>query len=881
MKSRVLLFFILISYVQGIHAQGNQESTGLQFDSAVQMPYDRYLQPAGTQVTFGDPALENHALDCSLSKDGSWLAIEARNSIEIYSIAESKIIFEYAMTDFPGVHDLNNCYSGITWEVIDNHHFVFWTAQSRRYNISYLIMAEWDGSKMVISKYFPYTALPPAEKSLANEFIISPESGNYYLYVVLNGNNQIIKQSLENRDTVWIQPTGVAPYGIVKCANRLYVTNWGGRIPDPGDKNVAGVPWGEARVDPRTGATREGSVSVIDMNTGKTIKEIMVGLHPNEIISDRRGEYVYVTNSNSDNVSVISTATNEVSETIPVRLDPTNNPFFGDSPDGLALSVNQKTLYVANGMDNALAVINLGKNACSRSKLTESSVAGFIPTAAYPSGISVSKNRQLYVCNLESEGADVRYTKDSGRVEAFNSHHMWASVSVIGVPGKKQLDNYTNSVIALNQLSRLAQTKLKPREDVKPVPVPERIGEPSVFKHVLYIIKENRTYDQVLGDMKEGNGSEELCNFGREVTPNTHKIVKDFVLMDNFYVSGKCSAEGHQWTDASIVSDYIEKNMRAWFRSYPHVQKDALVYSPTGFIWDNAIKYGKSVRIYGEASSPVFDNSLKWKDVYNDFLTGKPFQFTNETAIAPVRGILDPNYPAFDSHTIPDVLRAAAFIKELKNYESMPGDQLPQLMIMALPADHTAGMRPDYPRPKSMVADNDLALGRIVEALSHSRFWENTAIFVVEDDSQDGWDHVSAYRTVCMVISPYSRIPETVHTRYDQPSIVRTIEQILGMQPMNIQDALATPMFDCFTGKKDLAGYESVPNLTPLDDMNPSLSGLNGKALKFAKISMESQFDHIDSGNDDLLNRIIWYATMNNIPYPSKFAGSDLDEDEK
>ena len=269
--------------------------------------------------------------------------------------------------------------------------------------------------------------------------------------------------------------------------------------------------------------------------------------------------------------------------------------------------------------------------------------------------------------------------------------------------------------------------------------MPERIGEPSVFKHVLYIIKENRTYDQVLGDVPEGDGEPSLCIFGKDVTPNAHKLVGEFGLMDNYHVSGKSSAEGHQWTDASIVTDYIEKNMRAWFRSYPHVQTDALVYAPTGFLWDNATRHGKTVKIYGEACIPQFDPKLGWKDVYQGFKQGKPFEFNNVTTIGPVRDLLSDTYPGYDHHAVPDVLRADAFIKELKNYEAEDGDRLPQLMIMALPNDHTAGSNPAYPTPRAMVADNDLALGRIVEAISHSRFWKNTLILVTEDDSQAGW----------------------------------------------------------------------------------------------------------------------------------------------
>jgi YVTN family beta-propeller protein len=614
---------------------------------------------------------------------------------------------------------------------------------------------------------------------------------------------------------------------------------------------------------------------------GKIIKEVIVGLHPNEIISDKGGQFVYVTNSNSDNVSVINTGSDEVSETISVRLQPEINPFFGDSPVGLCLSANGKLLYVANGMDNAIAVVQLGRKATVKGKENDSRITGFIPTGAYPASICISNSKYLYISNLEARGVRLGLMIENTTNVVYNSHHMLASVSVIQSPGKKTLRAYTDTVIAVNDLSRATMAMDKPRESVEPLPVPERIGEPSLFKHVVYIIKENRTYDQILGDMKEGDGDPELCIYGAGVTPNTHKLAKEFMLLDNYNVSGKCSADGHQWSDASIVTDYIEKNMRAWFRSYPHVQTDALVYAPTGFLWDNATKHGKKVRIYGEASAPVFNKVLSWTDVYNGFLNGEKLEFRNLTTIEPVRKILCQTYPSYGNHNIPDILRADAFIKELKDFEAMEGDQLPELMILALPNDHTAGTRPDFPTPNAMVADNDLALGRIVEAITKSRFWENTVIFVTEDDSQDGWDHVSAYRTVGLVLSPYSRFKNTNHTYYAQPSMIRTIEQILGLPPMNIQDAIANPMTDCFSLEKDLTPYEPVPNIVPLDEMNPQLNSLNGKALHFAKKSLLPEFDGIDSGNDDLLNRILWFASKGNIPYPVRYQGKDNEEEEE
>ena len=846
------------------------------------LPYNRIIQPAGMQIFFGDRSLENHSMDAALSPDHKWLAVEERYSIVFISTLDKRVAFVLDNDTYADLQGGMNTYSGITWHIGDKGPEVYWSTIGKG-NRSYVVSARWDGTKAAFGRMIEYKTVPPAKLALPNEILITKESSKEYLYVLLNGNNKVIKQDFLTGDTIWSVDSGVAPYGLTMASGKLYVTNWAGRNPETGDDEVAGVPWGAARVNNKTsgGATREGSVAVIDPASGKIIKDIIVGLHPNSIISDKSGKFVYVTNSNSDNVSVINTSDDNIAETVSVRLQPAINPFFGDSPNALCLTPDEKNLYVANGMDNALAVIRLGKKAAVKANDQNSSVIGFIPTGAYPSAICVLKSGYIYVCNLEAAGARVELTSKTTKNTVYNSHNMLASISVLRAPTGKTLQSYTDTVIAINNLSRATLSMEKPRENAIPKAVPDRIGEPSLFKHVVYIIKENRTYDQVLGDMKQGDGDPGLCIYGSEITPNAHKLSEEFLLMDNFHASGKCSAEGHQWTDASIVTDYIEKNMRAWFRSYAHVQTDALVYAPTGFIWDNAMSKGKSVRIYGEASVPVMDKPLKWIDIYKKYKSGEKIEFTNYTTIEPVKKILSPTYPSYGNHEFSDAMRADALIKELSDYDALSGDQLPELMVVALPNDHTTGLRPGYPTPRAMVADNDLALGRIVEAFSKSRFWENTVIFVIEDDSQGGWDHVSAYRTVCQVISPYSRLKSVNHTYYTQPCVVRTIEQILGLPPMNIQDAIATTMADCFTDKPDKTPYIALPNNIPLDEITAVVSSLTGKTLYYAKKSMLPEYDGVDSGNDDMLNRILWYAAKGNTPYPAKFAGAVSDKEEE
>lgn len=876
MRSIFITIFGLLSVL--CHSQILKEPVALKNLNQFQMPYNRLIQPAGIQIFFGDASQENHALDAVLSPDGKWLAVEERFSIVFISTIDNKIAFVLRNISNPNLRGGMNTYSGITWHEGNEGTEVYWSVGGRG-NRSFVASARWDGIKAEFSRILEYKPEQDVETALPNEILIAKEGRKEFLYVVMNGNNKVIKQDFKTGDTIWVSDPGVAPYGLTMAAGKLYVTNWAGRHPLADDKEVAGVPWGLASVNNQAGgSTREGTVTVITPSNGKIIKEIIVGLHPNEIISDKQGKFVYVTNSNSDNITVINTQNDEIDETISVRLQPEINPFFGDSPNGLCLSSDEKTLFVANGMDNALAVIKLKDRLLPQNERQNSRVTGFLPTGAYPSSVTMSKDGYLYVSNLEATGARLGIHNNATQNIIYNSHNMMASVSVIPFPDTKNLSAYTDTVIALNDLSRALLAREIPRKSVKPKPVPDRIGEPSVFKHVVYIIKENRTYDQILGDMKQGNGDPGICIYGANITPNMHKLCEEFMLLDNFHASGKCSADGHMWTDASIVTDYIEKNMRAWFRSYTHVLYDALAYAPTGFLWDNALIHRKSVRIYGEASIPVHDDNLKWEDIYKKYKKGEKVEFYNQTTIEPVKNILSQTYPSYGDHEFSDAMRADALIKELNDYEAKPGDKLPELMIVALPNDHTAGVRPGSPTPRAMVADNDAALGKIVEAFTKSRFWVNTVIFVMEDDSQNGWDHVSAYRTVAVVISPYSRLKKTISTYYTQPSLVRTIEQILGLPPMNIQDAIANPMMDCFNAVPDMSHYTALPNNIPLDEMNPPLISLSGESLYYAEKSLLPEFDGIDSGNDDLLNRILWFAAKGDTPYPKKYAGTEADE---
>lgn len=845
------------------------------------MPYNRLLDAAGTSIVYGDAKLENHTLDLTPLPGKKQVVIEDRYGIAILDRTTRKITYRWSLSDAPATKSMMSTFSGIEAFVDKGKTYLVWGASERERGKSGVVIATFANGKISAVELLSFAPVAPSPISLPNDVAVSIEGGETFLYVVLNGNNQLVKVRFADRSTVWTAPTGVAPYGVALAGNRAFVTNWAGPVPDSTvvGRETAGIPWGSAYIDPRTGAMSQGTVSVIDIAQGSIDTEVSVGLHPNAIISTHDAKTLYVANGNSDYVSVIDAQTRQVTDSIAVGLFGRDNPYIGSTPNALALDSAGTTLYVANGLDNALAVVALGNSAAgSVSRVRPGAVRGYIPTQAYPAGILCLGN-ELYVANLEGVGSRIATLVEKSSQgpgmkpdqKAFTSHRQLATLSVISVPTDAQLVSYTERVRKSSLQFRLALAELLPRPGTKPRPVPQRIGEPSLFKHVVYIIKENRTYDQVLGDMPEGRGMPSLCVFGDSVTPNQHQLSRDYLLLDNYYVSGKSSAEGHHWADAAMVTDYTEKSVRAWFRSYPHVLYDALVYNKKGLIWNNALDHGKTVRIYGEACTCEFDKKqYDWQKLYRARETGQPFSYTNTTTISRVRPILAMDFPGCDDETISDQMRADAFIRELTETAKRPGDEWPNLMVMSLPNDHTAGLSPAFPTPRAMVADNDLAVGRIVEAITKSRFADSTVIFITEDDSQAGWDHISAYRTTGYVISPYSRLKKTVSTNYNQTSVVRTIEQILGLPPMNVIDATALPLFDCFTDKPDPTPYTALPNRVRLDEMNKPLTGLRGRALQYARESMEQAEEGIDTGEDDLMNRILWFAAKGNAPYPGK-----------
>jgi YVTN family beta-propeller protein len=654
---------------------------------------------------------------------------------------------------------------------------------------------------------------------------------------------------------------GVAPFDVVLSpdGDTAYVSDWGGRRPRAGERT--GASSGTQVVVDERGVGASGAVSIVDLKAGRETAIVETGLHASDLALSRDGKTLYVANANSDTVSVIDTTAHGVTQTISLRPDPALP--FGSAPNALALDEGHGLLYVANGGNNAVAVVSLAGGAPPR-------VTGFIPGGWYPGALALAGDA-LYIANVKGEGSRTRFEEGKGwSVRWFKGTVQRVSAPIDAATladytKRVMQDGYTPHALAMRERSTAA--------GVPPVPVPAKLGEPSVFEHVVYIIKENRTYDQVFSDLTRGNNDPALCTYPREVTPNHHALAEDFALLDNYYCNGVVSADGHEWATEGYVTDHLEKAFGGFTRSYTFGD-DALTYSSSGFIWDQVLAAGLSFRNYGEMNySTILPEKTSFKEVYDDFVKGgNTTVLTHRIGPARLAEYSSQTYPGWNLN-IPDVLRASVFLKELAGFEK--SGQFPNFVILYLPNDHTSGIDSGTPTPAAHVADNDLALGRVIEGISRSRFWPKTCIFVNEDDPQDGFDHVDGHRSLCLVVSPYTKRGAVVSKFYNQTSVLHTISRILGLPPMNQIDANSPLMFDVFTGRPHLDSYTARKNNVPLDLLNPPKTALRGEALHWARKSAKQDFAKIDAADEDTLNRILWFAAKGpGAKYPSELAGA-------
>jgi YVTN family beta-propeller protein len=660
-----------------------------------------------------------------------------------------------------------------------------------------------------------------------------------WAYVALNQANTVAVIDAESRSVARQIPVGLAPFNVRldKEGHRLYVSNRGGRPPQAGDAKAFSAGVGMA-TDKASGAVLEGTVSIINLPAGN-VTDVMVGRAPTGLALSSDDRYLAVANGHSDSVTLLDTRSLKTSS---IGIPTWPDGLLGSEPVAVAFSPDNNRLYVAAAASNAIAILDRRGNTFS--------VSGAIPAGWFPDAIALDSNGNLSVLNIKGYG-NTEDGKGGHRSRAFEGSLMRLPADL-----NARLDAGTREVRAANN------------------PKFERFGGVANLtslgiRHVFLIVKENRTYDQVFGDMPKGNNDPKFLMYGRETTPNHHALAEKYVLLDNFYATGAISFDGHQWLEQGFVSDSVERALTSSPRGYAWNLSDALDVSPAGFFWQHSARK-LDVRVGGVLSLPaewdpetqrardITENDLHdWADYWRKYRDGTwAGEVGSRAAVPALASVIDPKYPV-DSMKVPDQIRASVLEQELAQAERT--GRLPDLMVFGLTSDHTMGTNPESPTPSAMVADNDLALGRIVEAVSKSRFWPSSLILVVEDDAQNGVDHVDGHRTVALAIGPHVRRGVVDSNFYTQLSMARTIQDIFAIEPRTHFLKVARAMNTVFTPEEDLSTYAAIKPQIPLDTMNPPLKSLQGRRLWAAKSSARMNWNHVDDVPSALLNQILWW----------------------
>jgi DNA-binding beta-propeller fold protein YncE len=706
----------------------------------------------------------------------------------------------------------------------------------------------------------------------------SAPDGRRLAVVPLPANDSLVVLDAETGARLRAIPLGVEPIAaVISSDSRVaYVSVLGGPKPRADQRAALQccLPRAEpVRVDAR-GIALAGSVSRVDLAAGVVARDIAVGRHPTALVWDETGARLYVAAGNSDSINIIDTKVDSVVGHIAIA--PFRERKTGLAPTALALSPDRRTLYVALGGVNAVAVYDVGN-------LGSPELKGLIPTSWYPSTIDASADgRYLAIGSLFGVGAG------EGRTGGQRARYVFAergSVHVVAVPTSAELTAYTTAVSENNRLVLASSpASAAPSGSAIPRAVPEWPGDPSLINHVVFIVKENRTFDQVLGDLDRGARDSSLVVYGRNVTPNTHALSEQFVTLDHFFASGGNSADGHQWLTQANETEYPMWPLYHG-RSYPSEGEDALTYSSGGFLWEGARSKGKTVAVFGEyapapktASDSVLRRMLlQYRERPKDFAFHRELlkgRYDTRSDIPSLDRELVREYPGW-TQEVPDVIKAGDILAHLADWEK--ARDMPNLVMIVLPNDHTLGTSAGWCTPRACVADNDLGLGMIVEGLSHSTFWKDMAILVVEDDAQNGVDHIDGHRTVALAISPYARRGVVDSTFYGQASMVKTVELMLGLPSMSIFDLVATDMRASFldpSAQPDLTPYTAIQPVQSLLDVNPRVGSINGpfstERRNAARASARMSFDGPDEAPTDRLNRILWHDVKGwNTPYPA------------
>lgn len=878
------------------------------------------ITPAGTQVDLGDRVRAKAiAVNPTNNHTAAVLTLGASEAVEVFDTQTGAVLQIYLTQG----QDPSGSYNGITYSA----------------DGKYLVFSQ-DSSNVTVAKVTPNGLLQdyaqvsvPPDNSFITCFPNSPAAsygntcGSFYspktsypggvalssdgtsAYALLNQNNTLTKIDLtQNPPTQGTQiRVGNAPHSIVINGTTAYVSNEGGRAATEADFqiNSAGT---EIVADPVVGAAITGTVSAVDLPSMTVTATISTGLHPTGMAL--WGQYLLVANTYSDTISVIDTTDNKVIRTIdlglPIGVPGTGQAAYGAAPNSIAVDSVNNIAYVALYNANAVAVVNLQPTGGNP-------VLGMIPVAYAPSSVVLdTADKAIIVANDKGIGTRYSFETDHG-VTGYNTHQDNGTVSIVPVPNPTTLTAMTSQVFQNNHwdLTQNIQSASGGNPQATPVAMPARIGDPSLIKHVFLIIRENRTYDQVLGDVAAGNGDPSLAVFGAKATPNAHALVQRFPLFDNFYDPSRQSADGHQWITEAMAPYADDIQSPDWVRSYPGGNMgDALAYLNKGYFFSEAAAAGLSLKIYGEAVETEYcaqpqtpanvcvntadqlpatpNNEPSWSALYADsqaFEAGQQttlkYQnaFTSVSSVPAVSKYLIPNFPQFDLG-IPDQFRVDLWLQDFQ--KDVAAGTVPNLSILWVMDDHTGGP----PDPDAEQADNDLAIGRIIDYISHSNVWSTSAIFMEEDDAQNGVDHVDGHRSPGYIISPYAvQNGPTDHTYYTQVNMTRTIEQILGLTPMNQYDLVASPMTTAFVQgtppPQNFAPWTHVPNQIPLDKgvsagsdrphESRKVRALRSAWLRKKKEIFAGKLTKPDSEDPDTVNHLNWYiATGFTRPYPGE-----------
>ncbi len=783
------------------------------------LPTNQLLQPWGEQSI-----IKGRPVDAALSSDRTLLAVLNTRGIDIFNAstgtptgtATSKATSYTGVAFRPGTPEL-------------------WSTETSRSGNDFLLVT------LVSPVGVPGKSEEIALGKHAVPTGIAFSADGKFAWIALSRSNTVAVFDADSRKIVREIEVGVAPFGVVysEKKHRVFVTNRGGRRPK-GSETTAPSSGSEVLTDPTTGSSISGTLTVID-TVSFDAKEIPVGLAPSQVELSPDQSLLVVANGHSDSISLIDTTTLKATE---VKVPAYPAGVIGSQPIAVAFARDAKSIFVACAGTNAISVVT--------QKSGKWSVAGAIPTGWFPSSVTPMDDGSLRVVNLKGVGNTA-----NGR-GAFISTAYQGSLEQIPALDTGRLAAATREVVAANS------PKFEPNGGVANL---QSLG----IQHVVLIVKENRTYDQVFGDLKQANGDASLTMFGRDVTPNHHALAERYVILDNFHTGGAISFDGHPWLMQSFVSDYTERAFAASPRGYAWNMADSLTVAPTGFFWQGPKT--PTLRIYGEFCLPAkwdaktqsvidineSEGGLKWTDYWKMYKAGTLKDFVaSKSGVPALQKYIDPRSPDNDTN-ITDQIRADEYLRELAEFEKK--GEMQQLTVLTLTSDHTNGTSPTSPTPKAMVADDDLALGRIVEGLSKSKFWPSTLILVVEDDAQNGLDHVDGHRTVALAIGPHIRKAAVDSNFYDHSSMIRTIQDIFRIPPQTRFVAAARAMNSVFTPTADTTPYKAIPNNIPLDQMNPAVRGLNGREKWAAEQSLAMNWKDPDDIPSDVLNKILWWST--------------------